>query len=414
MSRNLSVDAGRIYHDIARLAEITEPGRPWTRRSFTPMFLKGRAFLESQMQDAGLETRIDDAGNLLGLRRGRSSRKAIMLGSHSDTVPDGGRFDGIAGVIAGLEVARALADRRIELEHDLVIVDFLAEEVSAFGVSCVGSRGFTGQFPDGWLERMEGDRSLAEALAEVGGNPATIRTLSMPEIAGFLELHIEQGPVLEREKVDIGIVGAISGITRIELTFNGAPGHAGTTPMGARADALVAASRFVQKVDEAARVLAAQPRHFAATVGEFRMEPNAANVVPARVRLLIDARAEHRPDMESFIRWVKTEAARMDGAEGVSVPEPVLVSDNPAVPSDAFLLETLRQACDRIGASHRPMASGAGHDAAWVARKAPAAMIFVPSRDGLSHAPEEWTENDAIALGAEVLFEAVIALDKTA
>lgn len=205
MSRNLSVDAGRIYHDIARLAEITEPGRPWTRRSFTPMFLKGRAFLERQMQDAGLETRIDDAGNLLGLRRGRSSRKAIMLGSHSDTVPDGGRFDGIAGVIAGLEVARALADRRIELEHDLVIVDFLAEEVSAFGVSCVGSRGFTGQFPDGWLERMEGDRSLAEALAEVGGNPATIRTLSMPEIAGFLELHIEQGPVLEREKVDIGI-----------------------------------------------------------------------------------------------------------------------------------------------------------------------------------------------------------------
>lgn len=413
MTRNLSVSAARIERDIAELADITEPGRPWTRRSFTPLFLEGRALIERRMREAGLETRIDAAGNLLGLRKGKSSRKAIMLGSHSDTVPDGGRFDGIAGVIVGLEVARALADRGIELEHDLVIVDFLAEEVSAFGVSCVGSRGLTGQFPDGWLERVEGGRTLSEAIREVGGDPSTIRALTVPDIKGFLELHIEQGPVLEREGIDIGIVGAISGITRIEVTFNGAPGHAGTTPMGARADALVAASRFVGKVDEAARVLAAQPRHFAATVGEFRMEPNAANVVPARVRLLIDARAEHRPDMESFIRWVSAEAARMDGVEGVSVPEPVLVSDNPAVPSDAFLLETLRQSCDRIGASHRPMASGAGHDAAWVARKAPAAMIFVPSRDGLSHAPEEWTENDAIALGAEVLFEAVIALDKT-
>ena len=413
MNRNLSVNAARIERDIADLAAITEPGRPWTRRSFTPLFLEGRACLERRMREAGLETRIDTAGNLLGLRPGRSSRKAIMLGSHSDTVPDGGRFDGIAGVIVGLEVARALKDRGIELEHDLVVVDFLAEEVSAFGVSCVGSRGFTGQFPDGWLEREEGGRTLADAIREVGGNPDVLRGTIMPEIRGFLELHIEQGPVLEREGVDIGIVGAISGITRIEVVFNGAPGHAGTTPMGARADALVAASRFVQRVDEAARVLASQPRHFAATVGEFRMEPNAANVVPAKVRLLIDARAEHRPDMEAFIRWVRGEAARMDGVEGVSVPEPVLVSDNPAVPSDAGLLDILRASCDRIGATHRPLASGAGHDAAWVARKAPAAMIFVASKDGLSHAPEEWTENDAIALGAEVLFEAVIALDKT-
>ncbi len=318
MTRNLSVNASRIERDIADLAAITEPGRPWTRRSFTPLFLEGRAYLETRMREAGLETRIDAAGNLLGLRKGRSSRRAIMLGSHSDTVPDGGRFDGIAGVIAGLEVARALSDRGVELDHDLVVVDFLAEEVSAFGVSCVGSRGFTGQFPDGWLERVEGGRTLAEAIQEVGGNPHVLRELTIPDIKGFFELHIEQGPVLEREGTDIGIVGAISGITRIEVTFNGAPGHAGTTPMGARADALVAASRFVQGVDAAARVLASQPRHFAATVGEFRMEPNAANVVPAKVRLLIDARAEYRPDMEAFLKWVQTEAGRMNGLDGVS------------------------------------------------------------------------------------------------
>lgn len=366
------------------------------------------------MRDNGLDTMIDAAGNLMGLRRGRKSRKAIMLGSHSDTVPDGGRFDGIAGVIAGLEVARALADKGVELDHDLVVVDFLAEEVSAFGVSCIGSRGFTGQFPEDWLAREDGGRTLAAAIRAVGGDPDRLPSLTMPEIKGFFELHIEQGPVLEREKIDIGIVGAISGITRIELTFDGAPGHAGTTPMGARADALVAAAHFVARVDEAARVLATQPRHFAATVGEFRMEPNAANVVPARVRLLIDARAEERSDMATFLAWVEAQAGRMDGVDAVRVPKPVVLSDNPAVPSDAGLLAILRGAADRIGASHRPLASGAGHDAAWVARKAPAAMIFVPSRDGLSHAPEEWSENDAIALGAEVLFEAVIALDKHA
>ncbi len=413
MTRNLSVDAARIGRDIAALGTITEPGRPWTRRSFTPLFLEGRAWLDQAMRDAGLETRIDAAGNLLGLRKGQKpGHGAIMLGSHSDTVPDGGRFDGIAGVIAALEVARALSDRGIALDHDLLIADFLAEEVSAFGVSCIGSRGLTAQFPDSWLSRTAEGRTLAQAIAEVGGEPEAIAALAMPEIAGFLELHIEQGPVLQTSKTDIGIVTAISGITRIELTFDGSPGHAGTTPMGARADALVAASRFVIALREAAMVLSGQPGHFTATVGEFRMEPNAANVVPARVRLLIDARAEHRPDMETFLRWVSAEARRMDGIEGVAVAPPMVVSDNPPVPSDAGLLAILGDACTRLGASHRNMASGAGHDAAWIARKAPAAMIFVACRDGLSHAPEEWAENDAIALGTEVLFEAVIALDR--
>lgn len=413
MNRNLSIDPVRIECDIVDLADITEPGRPWTRRSFTPLFLEGRALLDRRMQEAGLETRIDAAGNLLGLRKGQKpGLGAIMLGSHSDTVPDGGRFDGIAGVIAALEVARALADKEIVLDHDLVIADFLAEEVSAFGVSCIGSRGMTGQFPEGWLERSSEGRTLAAAITDMGGQPSQIASLEMPSVSGFLELHIEQGPVLEREGTDIGIVTAIAGITRIELTFEGSPGHAGTTPMGARSDALVAASRFVIAVREAAMVLASQSGHFTATTGEFRMEPNAANVVPSRVRLLIDARAEHRPAMDAFLHWVNAEAARMNGMEGVGVPPPVVVSDNPPVPCDQGLLSILDDACTRLGASSRRMASGAGHDAAWIARKAPAAMIFVACREGLSHAPGEWAENDAIALGAEVLFEAVIALDK--
>src|SRR5690606_20222843 len=157
--------------DIDALAAITDPDRPWTRRAFSPLFLQGRAYVEQRMQDAGLETHIDAAGNLIGRRVGRrSGAGTLMIGSHSDTVPDGGRFDGIAGLICALEVARTLADKGIELDHDLEIVDFLAEEVSIFGVSCIGSRGMTAQRPAQWLEREADGRTLAAGIAEVGGN----------------------------------------------------------------------------------------------------------------------------------------------------------------------------------------------------------------------------------------------------
>lgn len=172
MSTNLPVQAKRIAEDIDALAAITEPGRPWTRRVFSPLYLEGRAYLEKRMQAAGLETRIDAAGNLIGLRKGQGGNKGvIMLGSHSDTVPEGGRFDGIAGVVTALEVARALSDHGVELDHDLEIVDFLAEEVSPFGVSCIGSRGMTGQLPKEWLDRVSDGRTLHAAFGEVGVMP---------------------------------------------------------------------------------------------------------------------------------------------------------------------------------------------------------------------------------------------------
>jgi len=413
MNRNLPVDAARIAEDIDALAAITEPDRPWTRRAFSPLFLKGRAYIEARMKAAGLETRIDAGGNLIGRRAGRTpGRGTIMVGSHSDTVPDGGRFDGIAGVISALEVARSLKDRGIELEHDLEIMDFLAEEVSIFGVSCIGSRGMTGQLPEAWLSRMSGEGNLAQAIAEVGGDPSVLPTQSRPDLKGFLELHIEQGPVLETEGKDIGIVTAIAGITRIEITVEGRADHAGTTPMDRRADALVAASALVLDIRKHAVSLAGGPTHFAATVGEFRIEPNAANVVPSKVVLLIDARAEARDKMEIFCGLVDKTAAAIAKEHGVVIPAPVRVSDNFPTPSDAGLIQTLERASEAVGASHRRMASGAGHDTAWVARKAPAAMIFVPCREGRSHSPDEWAENDDIALGAAVLFEAVREMDR--
>lgn len=409
---NLPVDPARIAAVIDGLADITEPGRPYTRRAFSALFPDGRAFLAERFRAAGLETRIDAAGNLIGRRSGRvPGLGTIMLGSHSDTVPDGGRFDGIAGVAAALEVARALADRGTELEHDLEVVDFLAEEVSIFGVSCIGSRGMAGVLPEEWLARESGGLTLGEGIRQAGGDPARIASEARSDIAAFLELHIEQGPVLEEEKFDIGVVTAIAGITRIEIVVDGRADHAGTTPMVGRADALAAAARLVTGVEALAKSFSGGKFHFTATVGEFSIEPNAANVVPSRARLLIDARAEERAMMELFANSLDQMAEQIARETGTAIATPRRISDNPPTPADPMLLAVLERACDTAGASNRRMASGAGHDTAWMARATRAAMIFVPCREGRSHAPEEFAENDDIALGAAVLLQAVVQLD---
>jgi N-carbamoyl-L-amino-acid hydrolase len=411
MIPNSPIRADRIAADIDALAAITEPGRPWTRRAFTPMFLEGRKWLARAMQDLGAVTRIDPAGNLIGTIPGKKPELGtIMLGSHSDTVPDGGRFDGIAGVIASLEVARALRDQNLNLDHTLEVVDFLAEEVSIFGVSCIGSRGISGTRPAEWLARQHDDLTLEQGIIQVGGD------LQMPaqrdDIKAFLELHIEQGPVLQTEQLDVGVVTAIAGITRIEIIVDGRADHAGTTPMGARQDALTTAAWITLGVEELAKALAVGPEHFAATVGEFEMSPNAANVVPARVRMLIDARAENRDDMNRFVEELGKGIAAIAEKTGVAVSEPRIVSDNPPTPCDADLLDILDAACETTGVRHRRMASGAGHDTAWMARITRAAMIFVPCVDGRSHTPDEFASTEDIASGTAVLFDAVVALDK--
>ncbi|WP_199286117.1 Zn-dependent hydrolase [Paracoccus suum] len=409
--RNRMISELRIAADFDALAALTDPGQPWTRRSFTPMFDRGRDWVSRAFADAGLTVRTDAAGNMIGLRPGSdpAARGTILLGSHTDTVPGGGRFDGIAGVIAALEITRALDEAGVTLRHDLAVVDFLAEEVSGFGVSCIGSRGMAGIMPSEWLDRTWEGRSLREAITSVGGNPEALGgALSEPlngPLRAYLELHIEQGTRLERAGLDLGLVRAIAGITRIEITVKGRPDHAGTTPMDARDDALVTAALLVGQLRaEGARTR--DGRHFTTTVGEFEISPGAANVIPGHVRMLVDARAEARPDMEAFIAWT------VDLAEATPGVAARVISDNPPVPMDEGLLAALTAAADAGGISHMPLTSGAGHDAAYMARLGPAAMVFVPSKDGRSHCAEEWTEIEQIALGAEVIARAVIALDQ--
>jgi beta-ureidopropionase / N-carbamoyl-L-amino-acid hydrolase len=411
---NLPLDADRLWSDVMALAEITDPARPYTRRSFTTLFLEGRELLAQRFAEAGLTTRIDTAGNLIGRIEGANPALGVIaIGSHSDTVPAGGRFDGIAGVATGLEIVRALRDSGIRLDHTLEIIDFLAEEPSEYGLSCVGSRGMTGSLTDAMLDLTEsGGETLRDALRRVGGDPDCLGAARREDISAFLELHIEQGVVLESRALDVGIVTSIVGIRRIEIVFQGEADHAGTTPMDLRHDALVAAAATVTSVRRAAERLAAEgPGYFVATVGVLTVDPAASNIVPGRCRLIVDARATDPILTQRFVETIDAETTAHALAARVTRASFATLSDGPPVACDERLRSALRQGADGLGLTAMDLPSGAGHDAAFMSRISRSAMVFVPCRAGKSHAPEEWADREALAAGAAVIYQAVRDLD---
>lgn len=413
--KNLPVDAGRLWDDLMALAEITDPDRPFTRRSFSGRFLEGRDWLAKRFAEAGLTVTIDAAGNLIGRIDGSDpAAKTIMIGSHSDTVPSGGRFDGTAGVIAALEVARSLRDSGQPLHHALEVVDFLAEEPSEYGLSCVGSRGMTGKLSAEMQAYSNGSgERLGAAIERMGGRASALGKPPRADVAAFLELHIEQGIVLENRAVDIGLVTGIVGITRIEIMFSGSADHAGTTPMDLRRDALVAAAETSVAVAEEARAIAQRGEgHFVATIGVLEVAPNAANVVPKEARMVVDVRAEKRAAMDDFLATLDRLSRAAAERSRVERGRYKLLSDTMPVPCSEPLRRLLDQGAQSIGLSAMSLASGAGHDAAFMAEIAPMAMVFVPCKDGKSHTPEEWAEPEAIAAGAAVILEAVRRFDR--
>lgn len=414
VNSNFPIDADRLWADLMELAAITDQSRPYTRRSFTPTFTRGRAWLERKFREAGLSTRIDAAGNLIGRVGGRSPDLGVIaIGSHSDTVPSGGRFDGIAGVLAGLEIARAF-QAGAKIEHTIEIVDFLAEEPSEYGLSCIGSRGMAGALDGPMLTLTEpGGEALGDALRRMGGDPDRLEEARRTDIKAFLELHIEQGAVLESQSMDVGVVTSIVGIRRIEIAFQGQADHAGTTPLDLRKDALLAAASVVTAVRRFAEMLEDERKgYFVATVGILEVQPSASNVVPGRARLIVDIRSTNSELTMRFVEKLEKETAKAAMIAGVERGVFKTLSDGPPVACDDIIRSALRDGAERLGLKQMAIPSGAGHDAAFMARISRAGMIFVPSRGGVSHAPEEWTNKDALAMGVSTLFEAVKTLDK--
>ncbi len=400
--------------NVERLAGMTETGRPWTRLAFSGEHREARAWLAVAMRDLGMSTSIDAGGNLIGSVAGKcADLPPLSTGSHSDTVAAGGRFDGAAGLVAGLEVVAALRGSGVRLRHTFEVIDFLAEEPNQYGLSCVGSRAMTGQLtPDQLARRSADGSSLSDGIRWMGGDPDR---LGQPlrvngDVAAFVELHIEQGRVLESAGHDIGVVTGIAGIRRHLIVITGQADHAGATPMELRRDALVAASAIISRLDELARDRARWTGPLVATVGRLEIEPNAANVVPGRVSLVLEVRSLSDDSIEAFLR----EATRT--VEAVTRERDLACVIDDLSASKAVLLDTrvrsaIAEAASGRGWSTRDMPSGAGHDAANMARCGPAGMIFVPCRLGRSHCPEEWTEPDQLARGAQVLLDAVVSLD---
>lgn len=409
-----TVDGGRLWGDLMELAAITDPAKPYTRRSFTPLFAQGRAWLAQSMEDAGLGVRIDAGGNLIGRIEGTDPDAGVIaIGSHSDSVVGGGRFDGIAGVLAGIAVARSLARSGTRLRSAIEVIDFLAEEPSAFGLSCIGSRAITGHLDAAMLAMTDPEgRILAEALTTVGGDPDRLVQARRRDLKAFLELHIEQGPVLEAAGIPVGIVTTIVGIRRIEVAFAGDANHAGTTPMAIRRDALVPAAETIAAVrDVASRYSAEAGGYFVATVGIVEVSPAAANVIPRSARIVIDARSSDSDMLQRFTQAIDEVSAAAARAAKVERSRFDILSDGVPAECSPALRRHLNAAADSLGIAAREMPSGAGHDAAFLALACPSAMLFVPSRDGKSHTPKEWTEPDALTTGAVLLLNTVLRVD---
>lgn len=407
MSAGAAVSGDRLWSDLMAMAEVGATPEGGSRRlALTDEDRAGRDLFAGWAREAGLELRADRAGNQFARRPGSDpSLPAVMSGSHLDTQPNGGRFDGVFGVLAALEAVRALNDAGVQTAAPIDVVNWTNEEGGRFPRFCTGSAVYAGaatledvralQAFDGPLYGDELDRVGFAGDEEPG---------SLPALA-YVELHIEQGPVLESEGVPLGVVRGIRGIRKFGIELTGREEHAGS-PMAGRRDALRAAARVV----EAAGELGDAAGGASVTVGRIDVEPNAPSVVPGAARLLVDVRgAALDPPDDLIARIREVVPAALTGTDvAVAVDEDVW--EYGPVAFDPDLLDTLRAAADRSGARWLDMVSPAGHDAGYVARRVPTAMLFVPCRDGLSHHPAEWAEPEHLELASRVLADTLATL----
>jgi hydantoinase/carbamoylase family amidase len=387
--------------DLQQAARIGADGAGVSRFAWTPELAQANEWLVGRLEELGLETEIDAAGNVLG-RWNQGEGTAVLVGSHLDTVPRGGRYDGALGVLAALDVVRSLKRSRASLRRPLWVVSFNDEEGSRFQTGMLGSRAFVGALDlEDWRRR-----GVAEAMASGGFDFERLPDARAIEgVGAYLELHIEQGPVLEQEGLDLGVVTGIGGLLGFRVVLTGEANHAGTTPMAARHDALAGAARVVLGLREEARARG----DMTANVGILTVAPGGFNVIPGTAEFTIDVRAAEPEAFACAEALVRETLERVAGEEqlGLEVAE---THRKPPTPLDPELQELLGEAAAAEGATVRRMPSGAGHDAMVLAKHVPAAMLFVPSRAGVSHSPDEYTTPEHCELGARVLARAVARL----
>jgi N-carbamoyl-L-amino-acid hydrolase len=405
----LRVNGRRIVEHLNRLAEFGKnPQGGVSRVAYSEADRRGREYVFGLMQQAKLEVSIDAAGNIIGHRASNlNNLPPILFGSHIDSVPEGGNFDGVVGSLSAIEVAQTLAENNIVTRHPLEVVIFQNEEGGL-----IGSRAMDGELTEKELDLVSrSGKTIREGIKFLGGDPAKLSTVkrNRGDIAAYLELHIEQGGILENEKIDIGIVEGIVGINWWDVTIEGFANHAGTTAMNNRQDALLAAAKFIEAVN---RVVTSVPGRQVGTVGRIQALPGAPNVIPGKVILSLELRDLDAAKIEMLYQKIRTEADRIATANKVKFDFKEINVNIPA-PTDPRIRALIDQSAKELGLSTKQMPSGAGHDAQDMARLAPVGMIFIPSVGGISHSPKEFSRPADIANGANVLLGAVLKVDQT-
>lgn len=407
-----SINAARLNQTLDELGHLGESPDGMDRVAYSPEDIADREYTISLMEQAGLETRIDTAGNIIGRSSGSDDTlPAIALGSHTDTVPKGGKYDGALGVMAAIEVVRTLNERGHLTRHPLEVIDFTNEEGTRFHRWLVGSRSMAGMLEQEDQDAVDDDgHGLGPCLADIGGDLSRIgeAVRSPGDLAAYFELHIEQGPNLYRSGTQIGVVTGITGRAVFEVEIEGKANHAGTTPMSTRRDALVSASKLVLAIQ---KMSAEQEICRVSTVGSIKAVPNAVNVIPGSASIGLEFRdtdMEALAAAEQELRRI-TVQAEVDDAVDIEVIRHRFTT---SVPITAEMQALVAEAAENCDMTWEPLTSGAGHDAQAIATIAPVAMLFVPSVDGISHSSEEFSTPEDCANGAQVLLELLLLADE--
>jgi N-carbamoyl-L-amino-acid hydrolase len=404
----LSIDSARLNGTLQKLAEFGKnPKGGVSRVAYSEADKKGRDYVLGLMKQAGLAASVDFAGNLVGMRSGTNpDLKPIIVASHIDTVPEGGNYDGIVGSLSAVEVAQTLQDHNGLLRHPLKVMIFQNEEGGHLGSRAVTS----GLTPDDLALTSLSGKKIGEGIKAIGGEPDRLEQakITKGDFAAYIELHIEQGGVLEAEKASIGVVEGIVGIRRWNVTVTGIANHAGTTPMRLRRDALVGAAEFISGIHKL--ILKTQGRQVG-TVGKIEAEPGAPNVIPGKVRFTFEVRDLDSTKLEKLHQNALSLAHRIEKEIGATFDFKETYNTAPVL-TDDFIKSQIEAAARARRFRRLNLPSGAGHDAQEFARLGPMGMIFIPSRNGVSHSPEEFSRPEEVAAGAQVLFDTVELVDR--